>query len=72
MLCISYIPRAAAGHLRALPVRGVGHYPIPGFLTDTWFLTRNTNMEDFIGKDQQLVTDGLVRQGLDKNNCGGF
>ena len=23
----------------------------PGFLTHTWFVTRNTNMENFIGKD---------------------
>ena len=54
MLCISCIPRAAAGYLRALPVPGSGISLPPGFLTDTWFLTRNTNMEDFIGKTNSL------------------
>ena len=31
-----------------------------------WFTTRNPNMEDFIAKDQQFVTDWIVCQGLDK------
>ena len=38
----------------------------PGLLTHTGFLTRNPNVDDFIGKDQLLVTDWLDRQGLDK------
>ena len=35
-------------------------------LTETWFLTRNPNAEDFIGKDQWFATDWLVREGLER------
>ena len=38
----------------------------PGVLTHSWFPTRNTNMEDFIAKDQQFVADWIDRHGLDK------
>ena len=29
-------------------------------------MTRNPNVDDFIGKDQQIVIDWLARQGLDQ------
>ena len=38
----------------------------PGVLTHSWFPTRNPNMEDFIAKDQQFVTDWNDCHGLDK------
>ena len=38
----------------------------PRAFDTTWFLTRDPNVDDFVGKDQQFVTDWLVRQGLDK------
>ena len=47
---------------RAFAYRGA----TAGLLTHMWFPTQNPNMEDFIGKDQQFVTDWLVCQGLDK------
>ena len=36
------------------PGGGALAYPraTPGLLTHTWFLTRNPNVDDFIGKDQ--------------------
>ena len=56
----------------------------PGFWWQTWFLTRNTNIEEVIGKDkrgwssslgkdQLFITDWLVRQGRRSGqNCGGL
>ena len=52
-------PRATAGHLRPLSVPGVDRalaypnlrYPWAFDAQVQWFLTRNTNIGDFIGKD---------------------
>ena len=38
----------------------------PRAFDTTWFLPRDPNVYDFVGKDQWIVTDWLVRQGLDK------
>ena len=58
--CAHPLPPATAGNLRTLSVPGSGNSlpkGYPRFLTHTWLLTRNTNMEEFIGKDLQFVTD---------------
>ena len=54
------------GALANLAWPGVGHLPTPGLLTHMWFPTRNPIMKDFIAKDQQVVADWIVCQGLGK------
>ena len=62
-------PRATAGHLHTLSVPGSGISQPQGYpraFDTTWFPTRDPNVDNFVGKDRQFVTDWLVRQGLDK------